>query len=120
MLNEIKELKSKGNVPVQLVAPKFQLIRSKIEHAIGKKINETDWNVLNILLEDPVISNKDIAVKAYLTVDGIGSCLRRMYVAFDLKGSKYKKIALIMKAIKLSNTVSDSSIEAISSEKSLF
>ena len=108
LLKEIKELKSKGNSPVQLVAQKFHLIRDKIENAIGKKINETDWKVLNILLDDPVISNKDIAAKAFLTVDGIGSCLRRMYIAFDLKESKYKKIALIMKAIKLSNIASDS------------
>lgn len=120
LLKEIQELKSKGNVPVQLVAPKFHLIRSKIEDGIGKKINETDWNVLNILLEDPVISNKDIAAKAFLTVDGIGSCLRRMYVAFDLKESKYKKIALIMKAIKLSNVISDSRTETIPTEKPHF
>ena len=110
LLKEIKELKRKGNLPVQLVAPKFQLIRHKIEKSIGKKINETDWKVLNILLEDPVISNKDIAAKAYLTVDGIGSCLRRMYSAFELKESKYKKIALIMKAIKLSNIAADISV----------
>jgi hypothetical protein len=38
-----------------------------------------------------------------MSVDGIGSSLRRMYVYFDIKESKYKKISLIMAAIKASN-----------------
>jgi DNA-binding CsgD family transcriptional regulator len=70
---------------------------------LRKKINETDWNVLNILYEDPVISNKELADKAYLSVDGIGSSLRRMYEYFDIPNSKYMKIVLLLKAIKLSN-----------------
>ncbi len=107
LLKEIEQLKKQGNTTVKLVAPKFELNRDKIENSINKKINETDWKVLNILSEDPVISNKEIAQKAYLSVDGIGSCLRRMYVAFDISESKYKKISLIMKAIKLSNITSE-------------
>jgi DNA-binding CsgD family transcriptional regulator len=58
---------------------------------------------LNILLEDPTISNKELADKAYLSVDGIGSSLRRMYEYFDIPSSKYMKIALLLKAIKISN-----------------
>ena len=116
LLEEIKELKKKENTTLSLVAPKFELKRENIEIAIKKKINETDWKVLNILLDDPVISNKDIAAKAFLTVDGIGSCLRRMYIAFEVKESKYKKISLIMKAIKLSNTSSDLLKESSSKE----
>ena len=107
LLKEIKHLKEQGNSTLLSISPKFQLDRKTIEDSINRKINETDWKVLNILFDDPVITNKDIAEKAYLTVDGIGSCLRRMYVAFDIKESKYKKIALIMKAIKISNTSSE-------------
>jgi hypothetical protein len=54
-------------------------------------------------LEDPVISNKEIAEKAFMSVDGIGSSLRRMYGYIDVKESKYKKISLLMEAIKISN-----------------
>ncbi|WP_321540832.1 winged helix-turn-helix domain-containing protein [Flavobacterium piscinae] len=68
-----------------------------------RKLNETDWNVLNILLKEPDISNKELAEKAFMSVDGIGSSLRRMYLYFDIKESKYKKIALITVAIKASN-----------------
>ncbi len=102
LLKEIKHLKSIGNSSINLSPQGFKLHRDKIEESIDRKMNETDWKVLNILLDDPVISNKEIAKKAFLTVDGIGSCLRRMYLAFDIKESKYKKISLLMKAIKLS------------------
>lgn len=107
LLNEIQQLKSKGDLSLLPLPAKFQLERQKIEESINRKINETDWKVLNILLDNPVISNKDIAKQAFLTVDGIGSCLRRMYLAFEIKESKYKKISLIMKAIKISNTPSN-------------
>jgi tetratricopeptide (TPR) repeat protein len=79
------------------------LNKEKLENAIDKKINETDWNVLNILIDDPVISNKDLADRAYMSVDGIGSSLRRMYEYFDIPNSKYMKISLLLKAIKISN-----------------
>ncbi len=104
LLEEIETLKAnrKNDEPIS-DAVGFRLDRIKIESAIGRKINETDWNVLNILLDDPVISNKDIAAKAFLSVDGIGSSLRRMYEFFEIKESKYKKISLLLEAVKISN-----------------
>ncbi len=59
--------------------------------------------VLNILLDDPVITNKEIAEKTFMSVDGIGSSLRRMYEYFNIKESKYKKISLLLEGIKISN-----------------
>ncbi|MDP5027154.1 MAG: tetratricopeptide repeat protein [Flavobacterium sp.] len=103
LLKEIKELKNNSNLGLPISTSKFELNRTKIETSIDRKMNETDWNVLNILLDDPVISNKDIAEKAFMSVDGIGSSLKRMYEYFEIKESKYKKTSLIMKAIKLSN-----------------
>lgn len=103
LLKEIKELKNNNPLGLAISATKFELNRTKIETAIDRKINETDWTVLTILLDDPVISNKDIAEKAFMSIDGIGSSLRRMYDYFEIKESKYKKTSLIMKAIKLSN-----------------
>lgn len=102
LLEEIEALKSAKVEPVKLAAPSFELVREKLEKHIGRKLNETDWTVLTILLEDPVISNKGIAEKAFLSVDGIGSSLRRMYQYFEIKESKYKKISLLMTAMKLS------------------
>ena len=103
LLEEINQLKQKNNPNISIETNKFELNRNKIEIAIERKINETDWNVLNILLDDPVISNKEIAEKAFMSVDGIGSSLKRMYDYFEIEESKYKKTALLMKAIKHSN-----------------
>ncbi|RAR50959.1 tetratricopeptide repeat protein [Flavobacterium lacus] len=103
LLQEIEKLKN-NEVNALVVNPhEFQLVREKIENFIQRKLNDTDWNVLNILLKEPDISNKELAEKAFLSVDGIGSALRRMYIYFDIKESKYKKIALITEAIKISN-----------------
>jgi len=103
LLQEIEKLKSNEDNNLVVNSNEFQLLREKIEKFIDKTLNETDWNVLNILLKEPDITNKEIAEKAFMSVDGIGSSLRRMYVYFDIKESKYKKIALITKAIKASN-----------------
>lgn len=105
LLAEVERLKKLGE-SLKLPSNKFELNREKIHSFLDRKLNETDWNVLNILLENPVISNKDIAEKAFMSVDGIGSSLRRMYEYFEIKDSKYKKISLLMEAIKLSNKIS--------------
>jgi hypothetical protein len=103
LLQEIEKLNSNEDNNHVVNSNEFQLVREKIEKSIDKTLNETDWNVLNILLKEPDITNKEIAEKAFMSVDGIGSSLRRMYVYFDIKESKYKKTSLIMTAIKASN-----------------
>ena len=103
MLKEIKELKNNSNLGLPISTSKFELNRTKIETSIDRKMNETDWAVLNVLLENPVISNKELSEKVFLSSDGVGSSLRRMYVVFDVPESKYMKIGLLLKAIKISN-----------------
>jgi tetratricopeptide (TPR) repeat protein len=102
LLNELNILKKQVGKVVGM-DKNSELNKEKLEKAINKKINETDWNVLNILIDDPVISNKDLADRAYMSVDGIGSSLRRMYEYFDIPNSKYMKTSLLLKAIKISN-----------------
>ena len=104
LLEELEQLKSHSSSSIIVDSKKFELIREEIETSINRKLNETDWNVLNILLETPEITNKEIAAKAFMSVDGIGSALRRMYDYFEIKETKYKKIALLKEAIKRSNT----------------
>jgi len=102
LLAEVEQLKLQQRSAAQLQQGQLILDRAKIESKIAKSINDTDWKVMNILLEDPVITNKGIAEKAYLSVDGIGSSLRRMYKTFDIKESRYMKVALIMELMKIS------------------
>ncbi|MFQ3326820.1 MAG: tetratricopeptide (TPR) repeat protein, partial [Salibacteraceae bacterium] len=103
LLDEIKKLKRNTNNELVLDSNRFDLSREKIELKLDRKLNETDWKVLNLLLDDPSITNKEIAEKAFLSLDGIGSTLRRMYEYFEIKESKYKKILLLLEAIKVSN-----------------
>ncbi|WP_339836786.1 tetratricopeptide repeat protein [uncultured Flavobacterium sp.] len=102
LLQEINQLKNIESSTIAANSNPFKLNKTKIEDSINQKLNETDWNILNILLVDPVIPNKEIAKKAFMSIDGIGSSLRRMYQYFDIKESKYKKISLLMEAIKIS------------------
>ena len=68
-------------------------------------MNKTDWTTLQLLLDNPTIMNKEIAEKSMLSVDGIGSSLRRMYDYFEIRNTKYKKIALLNKVIKISESI---------------
>ena len=105
LLEEIEQLKINDfNTRSQTFAPnKFELDIEKIEFHIDKQLNETDKNILQTLLKDPVISNKQIADQVFLSTEGVSSALRRMYTYFNVKESKYKKISLLLEAVKLSN-----------------
>ncbi|MDX1907901.1 MAG: tetratricopeptide repeat protein [Bacteroidia bacterium] len=102
LVEEIEKLKKSGTFMISGATETFQLDRVKIETAIQRRLNETDWNVLNVLSRNPVISNKEIATQVFMSVDGIGSALRRMYDYFEIEESKYKKTDLIRKAIQIS------------------
>jgi DNA-binding CsgD family transcriptional regulator len=103
LLSEINILKNKYQSDVLIDNKKFKLNRNKIELKINKKLNETDWSILIILLKNPEATNKEISEHAFLSIDGIGSALRRMYIYFDVKQTNYKKVSLIKKAIEISN-----------------
>ena len=103
LLAEIDTLKRKEKLKLLVDASNFELSKEKIQISINRKLNKTDWSVLNVLLQNPEASNKEISEKVFLSIDGIGSSLRRMYQFFDLKQTKYKKVLLIKKAIEISN-----------------
>ena len=102
LLLEINMLKRKEQLNLLVDASNFELSKEKIQISINRKLNKTDWSVLNVLLQNPEASNKDISEKVFLSIDGIGSSLRRMYQFFDLKETKYKKVLLIKRAIEIS------------------
>ena len=101
LLEEIKLLK-KQNFSSIAESDKFELNKQKLDNNIERVLNETDWAILNILIKDSTVMNKQIAEKANLSIDGVGSSLRRMYEYFETKDTKYKKIALLHKVIKIS------------------
>ena len=104
LLIEIDALKRKEKLNVIIESKNYSLNKNKIGSYINKKLNKTDWKVLNILLENPEITNKAISDLAFLSIDGIGSSLRRMYVYFDITETNYKKVVLVKKAIEISSS----------------
>ena len=107
LLAQIEGLRASQRQQLLVTEQAFVFDRFRLESAIGRALNDTDWNVLNILLKDPSITNAQIAEKAFKSVDGIGSSLRRMYGYFDVKETKYKKIALLHIAMRLSEEAKD-------------
>lgn len=103
LMSEIEELHRSSGHTLTLETTVLKMDRARLSQAVGRDLNDTDWNVLNILLEDPTITNHSIAEKAHLSIDGIGSSLRRMYGYFDIKQTKYKKISLLHAAMKVSS-----------------
>ncbi len=105
LFREIEELKEKmlsnqitiGNDEVK---PNL-LSRDKVSAAIDGKLNDTDWKILNLLITDPFMSNRDIAESVSLSMDGAGSSLRKMYSLFELQDEKNKKVALVRKSITI-------------------
>lgn len=101
LLREIAGLKAAQTRNMAISMPSLEDQRSAIEAAIERPLNETDWKVLNILIAEPTMTNQALADQAFLSIDGIGSSLRRMYEYFDVRETKYKKIALVHAVTKL-------------------
>jgi len=104
LLEEIKFLKE-NKVNAILDSNKFELSQQKIDSYLNRVLNETDWKVLLILLDNPMVLNKEIAEKSNMSIDGIGSSLRRMYEYFEINETKYKKVALIHKVVNISERI---------------
>jgi hypothetical protein len=107
LLKEIKELKDKNMFKaIATETPQVKgvmLNKAKLESHINNKLNETDWKILNLLYDDPIIMNKIIAQEVSLSVEGVSSSLRKMYRLFVIKDGKNKKIALLLESIRISS-----------------
>ena len=101
LLSQIDVLRSNKTKNLSFEYAALKLDFDLLNQTLGRTLNETDCKVLNILLDNPTITNQEIAGKAHLSVDGIGSSLRRMYVYFGIKETKYKKISLLHAAMKI-------------------
>jgi hypothetical protein len=101
LLSQIDVLRSKKTENLAFEYAALELDFDLLNQTLGRTLNETDCKVLNILLDDPTITNQGIAEIAHLSVDGIGSSLRRMYEYFGIKETKYKKISLLHTAMNI-------------------
>ena len=86
---------------------RLALKREKIESSISTKLNDSDWKILSQLLENPAITNREIAELVSLSFEGVRSSLKKMYRVFDIqKSGENQKISLIIKATRISNEAS--------------
>jgi len=106
LLDQMETIKRKGQArKVSEPDSRDELVldRAKMEEAIEAKIGESAWLILELIYAKPSISNKEIAETVSLSVEGVSSALRRMYVLFEIETTSNKKIALIMEAARISS-----------------
>ena len=109
LLQEIKLLKENELSKILLTGKKeadLKLNREALENHLKIKLNPTDWSILNILYQNPVTSNQELADQISLSIDGVGSSLKKMYSHFEIVDVKrsQKKLELIVIASRISNT----------------
>lgn len=110
LMAQIEALKEEGTESApQTSKPELEkmdartLDKDKIETTIDAKLNNTDWKILNALLNNPVITNKEIAEMIFLSVPGVRSSLQKMYRLFNIDGnSGNRRIALVLAAVRMS------------------
>jgi tetratricopeptide (TPR) repeat protein len=107
LLHEMELLKQRvatHSISVDQVQEGMKLDKERIETHLGTAIGESSWNILNVIYENPTISNRQIAKQVFLSLEGVSSSLRRMYRNFEVKSgsSKNLKVALVTKVIQIS------------------
>ena len=84
---------------------KGHLDRTKIDAAVNRVLNDSDWNVLSLLCKNPTINNREISEQISLSFEGVRSSLKKMYRIFNIQNSsENQRIALVIQAIRISNT----------------
>ena len=81
----------------QVENKRFFIDKIKIEKSIDKKLNRTDWQILELLSQDHLMTNKVLAEKVNKSEEGISSSLRKMYALFHIEVTSNKKVALMNK-----------------------
>lgn len=106
LLQEIKLLKVKTNINLASLittTEQPQLDKERIESTINLPLNQSDWDILNALYNNPAIGNKEIANVVFLSVEGVRSSLKKMYRFFDIEKSANQRVLLVIEAAKISN-----------------
>lgn len=72
------------------------LTKQKVEEALNANINESDWKIIVALQENPLLNNTELAERVNLSVEGVRSCLKKLYRYANLEnGKENKRLKLI-------------------------
>ena len=107
LLKEIQILKSVAVINIKSSTETTlneQLNRDAINRSIEGTLNDTDWNILTLLSQNPTINNREISEQISLSFEGVRSSLKKMYRVFDIKNTtENQRIALVIEAIRISS-----------------
>tara|TARA_B100000809_G_scaffold257113_1_gene298136 strand:- start:1697 stop:2431 length:735 start_codon:yes stop_codon:yes gene_type:complete len=78
------------------------LNKHKIEKQQAIKLNDSDWKIINTIMNNSTISNKELANQVALSVEGTRSSLKKMYRIFDIPSSRNMRLALVIKIVQIS------------------
>ena len=81
------------------------LDRNAIESKCNSSLNDTDWKILTLLVDEPTMTNAQLAEAVFLSYEGVRSSLKRLYLAFDLSNTPGKnslRMKLILSALSYS------------------
>ncbi|MCH2234780.1 MAG: winged helix-turn-helix domain-containing protein [Crocinitomicaceae bacterium] len=82
------------------------LDKKRIELAMESQLNESDWRILNALVEEPSLSNKALAVEVALSIEGTRSSLKKMYRLLEIPSSRNMRLNLVMAVLRISKNIS--------------
>lgn len=106
LLNELKLLKTKAIVENSVndegLLTNLKSHKDIINGSVNNKLNETDWNILEIIYGNPTITNKEIADRVHLTNSGLRSSFKKMYLLFNIDDrSGNKRLSLVIKITRI-------------------
>ncbi|WP_375238771.1 winged helix-turn-helix transcriptional regulator [Aurantibacter sp.] len=107
-LKSLKEIVNMSLIKSSIPPNKAIINKKEIETQMECKLNDTDWSILNTLIDNPIISNKVLSQKVHLSIAGVRSSLKKMYSIFGIDNSyRDKRILLVMKVADLFNKSKD-------------
>ncbi len=80
----------------------ISLNKTSIEKKVNAMLNQSDWKVIDQIVANPSISNKELAEKISLSVEGTRSSLKKLYRNFEIPYSRNMKLALVIKLMQFS------------------
>lgn len=79
------------------------LNRQRLENYLQAPLNDTDWNLLVLLVQEPNLSNPQLARKMRLSYEGLRSSLKKMYRLFQIEESVSNKRVALLAAVVAAN-----------------
>jgi hypothetical protein len=105
LLNDLKSQKNSGfgNSTQNInFTENSTLNKHQIEKQLAIKLNDSDWKIINTIMNNSTISNKELANQVALSLEGTRSSLKKMYRIFNIPSSRNMRLTLVIKIVQIS------------------